>query len=72
MSKRSKIVIIIGVIGVLVFGFTTSMVSRIQNGAKKELIEFLRVDCLMQEDIVTEKGVITREALSFIKKPLGD
>jgi hypothetical protein len=72
MQAKVKKVIVICILTMLVFGFIAKVLSSYQNKAKDELVVFLRVDCFMDGEIVTENGILTREALSVIKKEFGD
>ena len=71
MQAKIKKVIVICILAMLVFGFIVKGLSSYQKGAKDELIEFLRVDCFMDGEIVNENGIFTLEALSVIKNEFG-
>jgi hypothetical protein len=72
MQGKVKKVIVICILAMLVFGSISRALSRYQKEAKDELVEFLRVDCLMAGEIVTGNGIFTMEAISVIKKEFGD
>jgi hypothetical protein len=72
MSNKAKKVIGICLLAMLVFGFISHILSKYQQEGKKEMVAFIKYDCLFEGAILDESGVITLEAMSVINKDFGD